>query len=102
MRPFTGIVVFVLVTIAFCAKGQEQKPAPFSITGDMGVWYEGYGLDKTPESSTPDFYSAGRPWNLFRFAFDPTINAGSWVIPFNFNFTTPQTNFVTSAASKQS
>src|ERR1700749_5005911 len=101
MKRYISIVTFLLILIAFGASAQEQKPSPFSITGDISVWYEGYGLDKTPENATPDFYSPRRPWNLFRFGFDPTIKAGGWTIPFNFNFTTPQTNFVTPSAGKQ-
>lgn len=69
----------------------------------MGISYEGYGLDKTPENSTPDFYQQRQPWNLFRFSFDPTISVGQWVIPFNFNFSTPPNNFtIPSAGGKQS
>jgi hypothetical protein len=102
VKYFTPAATILLLILGNLVNAQD-KPKPFSITGDMGVWYEGYGLDKTPENSTPDFYQQRRPWNLFRYSFDPTINIGQWSIPFNFNFSSPQTNFTTpSTGGKQS
>jgi hypothetical protein len=103
MNHLAKITTILFLLLAVNANAQDEKPKPFSITGDMGIWYEGYGLDKTPENSTPDFYQQRRPWDLFRYSFDPTITAGQWVIPFNFNFSTPPNNFTTpSAGGKQS
>ena len=72
----------------------QQKPK-VTIGGDMGIWYEGYGLDKDPSPAFPDFYRARRPYNLFRYSFNPTISYGKWSIPFNFNFSPTQNNFTT-------
>src|ERR1700733_13999129 len=103
MHRLTSITAALLLFMALHANAQDDKPKPFSITGDMGIWYEGYGLDKTPENSTPDFYQPRRPWDLFRYTFDPTINIGKWSIPFNFNFSSMLNNFVTPLVSgKQS
>ena len=103
MNNITKIISCLLLFLSFRADAQDEKPKPFSITGDMGVSYEGYGLDKSPENSVPNFYSARRPWNLFRYSFNPTINVGSWSIPFNFNFSSMQNNFTTpSTGGKQS
>ena len=80
--------------LAFEANAQEKKK-PFTIGGDMGIWYEGYGLDKAPSPAVPDFYRARRPYNLLRYSFNPTIAVGKWNIPLNFNFSPTQTNFTT-------
>jgi hypothetical protein len=71
---------------------KTQTPSPFSIGGNMGVSYEGYGLSMNPAGN---YYSARRPWNLLRFTFAPTFNIGQLNIPVNFNFTPMQTNFTT-------
>ena len=103
MHRINSIIAALLLLIVLHANAQDDKPKPFSITGDMGIWYEGYGLDKTPENSTPDFYQQRRPWDLLRYSFDPTINIGKWSIPFNFNFSSMLNNFVTPLVSgKQS
>lgn len=99
------IKLFLLVIVLFISidtNAQEKKYA-FSIKGDMGIWYEGYGLDKNPgPPSTPSFYSARKPWNLVRYSFNPTFSIGKWEIPMNFNFSPMITNFTTPAGSKQS
>ena len=65
---------------------------PFSVTGNMGLSYDGYGLNLNPNGN---YYTARRPWNLVRFTFAPTFNFGKLSLPFNFSFTPTQTNFVT-------
>jgi len=65
---------------------------PFSVTGNMGLSYDGYGLNLNPSGN---YYTARRPWNLVRFTFAPTFNFGKLSLPFNFSFTPTQTNFVT-------
>ena len=81
------IALFLAFSLAFQANAQEkEKKKIFTLSGDIGIWYENYGLDKTPGSPVPDFYKARRPWNLFRYSFNPVFNIGKWEIPVNFNF----------------
>lgn len=102
MNHLTKISAVLIIFMAFQANAQEKKKF-FSLSGDMGIWYEGYGLDKTPGSPVPDFYKARRPWNLFRYSFNPIFNIGKWEIPVNFNVSPMQNNFITSASGgKQS
>src|SRR5665647_3112158 len=103
MKHLNKIAVGLALFLAFQASAQEKKKL-FSISGDMGMWYEGYGLNKVPgPPSTPDFYPARRPWNLFRYSFNPTFMIGKWNIPLNFNFSPMQNNFITSVTGgKQS
>ena len=82
-------LMFILLFL--CAQVFGQTKNPFSISGTMGVSYEGYGLTTNP--STPPFYSARRPWNLVRFSFQPTMSFGNFKLPFNFNFSPMQNNF---------
>ncbi len=103
MNNFTKISVILLLFLSFYANAQDEKPKAISVTGDMGVWYEYYGLDRSPESSIPNFYHPRKPWNTLRFSFNPNISVGKWSIPFNFNFSALQNNFVTPVApGKQS
>lgn len=100
--PFTIIAAFLTLFLAFQVHAQQKKDS-LTIKGDMGIWYEGYGLDKSPDSPVPDFYQARRPWSLFRYSFNPILTYGKWSIPINFNFSPSQNNFVTSITSgKQS
>jgi hypothetical protein len=91
MNHLTKIAILLTLLLAFQANAQEkemekEKKKIFTLGGNMGIWYEGYGLDKTPGSPVPDFYKARRPWNLIRYSLNPTFNIGKWVIPVNFNF----------------
>ena len=102
MNHLAKIALFMALFLAFEANAQEKKK-PFTIGGDMGIWYEGYGLDKAPSPAVPDFYRARRPSHLLRYSFNPTLAVGKWNIPFNFNFSPTQTNFTTpSFGGKQS
>lgn len=93
---YKGIKTFLWIfLVAGFFKANAQTKSPVSISGDMGVSYEGYGLDKMPESPSPDFYAPRRPWNLLRYSFDPVFSFGKWSIPFNFNFSGMQNNFTT-------
>jgi len=89
------LITLIFFCLWFIIPLFAQQAPKVSVSGDMGVTYEGYGLDKTPEQSTPDFYQARKPWNLFRYTLDPTITVGQWSIPFNFNFSSMSGNFVT-------
>ncbi len=89
MNHLSKIVVLLALFLAFQASAQEKekKKKLFTLSGDMGIWYEGYGLDKTPGSPDPDFFKARRPWSMFRYSLNPIFNIGKWEIPVNFNFT---------------
>lgn len=45
MNYLTKITAGLILFLAFESTAQEKKK-PFSIGGDIGIWYEGYGLDK--------------------------------------------------------
>jgi len=94
MNHLKKIAFGLALIVALQANAQEKKKL-FSFSGDMGMWYEGYGLNKIPgPPSTPDFYPARKPWNLFRYSFNPTFMIGKWFVPLNFNFSPMQNNFI--------
>jgi hypothetical protein len=80
-----------LCTLAsFVCSAQTQSPV--SISGTLGLSYEGYGLTVRPQGST--FYTARRPWNQVRFNIAPKFTFGkNFTLPFNFNFAAIPTNF---------
>ncbi len=88
-------VSLLFLLFGFVTPLLAQQSPKVTVSGDVGVSYEYYGLDKMPETSIPNFYPARKPWNLFRYTFDPIISVGGWSIPFNFNFTSPPANFTT-------
>jgi hypothetical protein len=96
--------ITLLVLSFIVLKTNAQQPSKLiKISGDMGIWYEGYGLDKNPNQPIPDFYGARKPWNLLRYSFNPTLTVGKLSIPFNFNFSSMQNNFTTpTTGGKQS
>ncbi|MBC7615684.1 MAG: hypothetical protein H7202_06425 [Pedobacter sp.] len=100
MKYILRILVFSILLTPFKGSAQDKKKL-IKFGGDMGVWYEGYGLDKDPNSSLPNFYPARKPWNLLRYSFNPNLTVGKWNIPFNFNFTAMQNNFTTSPTGKK-
>ena len=100
MNHLKSIAAVLMLFTALHAGAAEKKDS-LSIKGDMGIWYEGYGLDKTPGSSIPDFYKARRPWNLFRYSFNPILSYGKWEIPLNFNFSPMLTNFTSMVGKNQ-
>ncbi|MBK8611385.1 MAG: hypothetical protein IPL84_15960 [Chitinophagaceae bacterium] len=69
----------------------QTKKSPVSISGTLGITYEGYGLTVHPK--TPVFYTPRRPWNQVRFNIAPKITIGGLSLPFNFNFAVIPTNF---------
>jgi len=98
MNHLTKIALLLAVFLASQASAQEKKK-PVTIGGEMGMWYEGYGLNKAPSPAVPDFYQARRPSHLFRYTFNPTLTVGKWTVPFNFNFSPAQNNFITAATA---
>lgn len=85
--------LFFILVVCFSTKTFAQKTKlPVSISGSMGVTYEGYGLNLDP--NTPFFYAPRRPWNQFRFNFAPQIKIGKdFSLPINFSFLTKPTNY---------
>jgi hypothetical protein len=88
----TLIIYFLFSWASLSAQDTTKKKNPFSISGTMGVTYEGYGLSVNPSGS--GIYSPRRPWNQLRFQFQPTMKWGkNFTLPFNFNFAAIPTNF---------
>lgn len=80
---------FILLNTA--AYAQTKKP-DFSVSGTMGVTYEGYGLDRNPSGWTG--YTPRRPWNQVRFSFMPNFKFGKNLsVPFNISMAALPTNF---------
>jgi hypothetical protein len=82
------VALLLIATLVATAQTADKK---FSVSGTMGVTYDGYGLSSNP--ATPNFYNPRRPWNLVRFSFQPTMNFGAVKIPFNINFSPMRNNF---------
>lgn len=86
-----NIFLCMLLITGYLANAQTQKPS-ISVSGTMGVTYEGYGLSRSPSGWTG--YTARKPWNQVRFNFTPTFKFGkNFSLPFNFNFAAIPTNF---------
>ncbi|GAB2840580.1 hypothetical protein [Ferruginibacter profundus] len=84
-------IFFYMVFNSFCVNAQTKKPS-FSVSGIMGVSYEGYGLDRNPAGWTG--YTPRRPWNQVRFNFMPNFQFGkNFSVPFNINLAALPTNF---------
>ncbi|MCY7291224.1 MAG: hypothetical protein LH615_03485 [Ferruginibacter sp.] len=84
--------LFIFFLLAALQSYAQKKKNPISITGNAGVTYEGYGLDKNPAGFPA--YSPRRPWNQVRFNFMPTIKfSKNFSLPVNFNFAAFPTNF---------
>ena len=84
------ITVLIFLIPAFVL--QAQKKHGFSVSGTMGVSYEGYGLDRNPSGWTG--YSPRKPWNQVRFNFMPNFQFGkNFSLPFNINLAALPTNF---------
>ncbi len=90
MRLNKIISIAFLLMLYSSASAQEEKK--YSVSGTMGVSYEGYGLSRSPDGWMG--YIPRRPWNQVRFNFTPTFNFGkNFTLPFNLNFATKATNF---------
>jgi hypothetical protein len=90
MKKPLHLIIFLLLGISSFA--QNPKPPSLSVSGTMGVTYEGYGLDRNPTGWTG--YSPRRPWNQVRFSFMPSFQFGkNFSLPFNINLAALPTNF---------
>jgi hypothetical protein len=88
---YTGKAVFIALLFFYNAALSQTQP-PFSISGGLGITYEGYGLNIHPQGS--NIYTPRKPWNQVRFNFNPTMQFGkNFTLPFNFNFATKPVNF---------
>jgi len=86
---FCSLVYF---QAALAQDSSIPKISPVKITGNLGVTYEGYGLNINPSGS--GIYSKRRPWNQVRFVINPTMQFGKhFSLPLNFNFASVATNF---------
>jgi hypothetical protein len=80
--------IFILTSLG----SSSQTKSPVSVSGSLGITYEGYGLTVNPK--TPVFYTPRRPWNQVRFTIAPKLSFGNnFSLPFNFNFAAIPTNF---------
>ncbi len=85
------IAVLVFLMHSLCLHAQK-KPLSFSVSGTMGISYEGYGLNRNPSGWTG--YTPRRPWNQVRFNFMPNFEFGkNFSLPFNINLAALPTNF---------
>ncbi len=86
--------IIILALLFYCgfSNAQIKKLKP-TVSGTVGVWYEGYGLTVNPNNALPPLYNQRRPWNQVRFNFSPTINFGNFTLPFNVNLAALPTNF---------
>jgi hypothetical protein len=78
------IAVIALQWLTGSGQVSKKKKTPVTITGNIGVTYEGYGLHLQPPGS--GIYTSRKPWNQVRFIFTPTLQAGKFSLPINFNF----------------
>jgi len=84
------IAICLLITSSIATAQTADKK--FSVSGTMGVTYEGYGLNRNPAGWTG--YTARRPWNQVRFSFMPNFQFGKdFSLPFNINLAALPTNF---------
>ena len=84
-------VIQVLLFLLSSNSIAQTKPS-FSVSGNMGVTYEGYGLDRNPTGWTG--YQPRRPWNQVRFNFMPNFQFGkNFSLPVSINVAALPTNF---------
>ncbi len=85
------IALLYFIFIASVVDAQEKKPG-VSVSGTMGVTYEGYGLSRNPTGWMG--YTPRRPWNQVRFSFMPNFQFGkNFSLPFNINLAALPTNY---------
>lgn len=85
-------IYFMFGFVQLSAQESRPKIFPVKVTGNMGIIYEGYGLNVKPTGS--NIYAPRRPWNQVRFLFAPSLQFGDkFSLPFNFNFASVATNF---------
>lgn len=89
MKTIGKIALPLLCLSALSSFAQQQ---PFSISGQIGITYEHYGLNINPVGGT--FFLPRQPWNQVRFLLQPNLQfSKDFSIPFNFNFTTSPANY---------
>ncbi|MCX8018857.1 MAG: hypothetical protein N2747_00015 [Chitinophagaceae bacterium] len=87
------ILLFMLAGYYSVSRAQtESADKKFKVRGRVGVTYEHYALDRTPDG-WPGF-PPRKPWNQVRFNWAPEFQFPKWRLPVNFNFATTPTNFV--------
>jgi hypothetical protein len=88
MKKLPFLMLFIGLMKFLSAQPDSLK---LTISGTMGVSYEGYRLSTNPE--TPSFYNGRKPSDLVRFIFQPVISYGKFKLPFNFSFSPMRNNF---------
>lgn len=89
---FKSAALFLMTMFVSFYSYAQEKEKKYSVSGTMGVSYEGYGLSRSPDGWNG--YLPRRPWNQVRFNFTPSFSFGKdFKIPFNLNFATKATNF---------
>jgi hypothetical protein len=81
MRKLLYLILFIGLMKFLSAQPDSLK---LTVSGTMGVSYEGYRLSTDPDPST--FYTARKPSDLVRFTFQPVFSYGNFKLPFNFSF----------------
>lgn len=76
-------ILIVILIFSYCQVSAQSGKPPVSVSGNVGMSYDYYGLSMHPGS--PSFYNARRPWHLVRFNFNPTFKVGNFKIPVNIN-----------------
>lgn len=90
-KCFLLLCVLCISTLAI-AQSTDKKKNKISLSGTMGIIYEGYGLNVNPAGS--NIYTPRRPWNQVRFNFVPILKfSDKFTLPLNFNFAAIATNF---------
>lgn len=94
------LLCFLLLT-GLAIKAQEPaKKMKVSVSGTIGMSYEGYGLSRSPAGWTG--YTARKPWNQLRFNFTPVINfSKDFSLPINFNFDALPNTYISPYMSNQ-
>ena len=66
-----AILLSLFGEAGFAQDVKEKVKEKLSVSGTMGISYEGYGLNRSPAGWTG--YNARRPWNQVRFNFTPVF-----------------------------
>lgn len=64
-----SVICSTLLVIDLPAQDRSKPKPGVTITGTMGITYEGYGLNI--KTSGSGIYTPRRPWNQVRFNFTP-------------------------------
>ncbi|HEX2684074.1 MAG TPA: hypothetical protein VHL77_09090 [Ferruginibacter sp.] len=84
--------LFIFCSTVLAQDIKDKVKEKMQVSGNIGISYEGYGLNRRPSGWTG--YQPRRPWNQVRFNFTPNFKFGkNFSLPVNFNFAAIPTNF---------